>query len=133
MYPAEERPGTATSQGASFPGSARLLNSAEFKQVFANSRRYSDAYFTLLVRDRADRDARLGLAISKKSAKRAVQRNRLKRILRESFRTHRVDLAGTDMVAMCRPRANEVTNAILFASLVILWQATKRDRLCVGS
>jgi ribonuclease P protein component len=110
------------------PGSARLLKPAEFREVFAKSRRYVDTHFTVLVRDRGDRRARIGLAISKRVAKSAVQRNRLKRIIRESFRNHRTDLLGIDTVVMCRPRAKEVANAILFASLDLHWQAIKCDQ-----
>ena len=71
---------------------------------------------------------RLGLAISKKVAKNAFQRNRLKRIIRESFRTHRAELLGVDIVVMCRPGAKEVANAVLFASLNSHWNTIKRDQ-----
>ncbi len=65
--------------------------------------------------------ARLGLAISKKCAKGAVERNRLKRIVRETFRTHRDMLAPFDFVVMCRPRALMANNADLTSSLLRHW------------
>lgn len=43
-------------------------------------------------------DARLGLVIGKKLLKRAVDRNRLKRILRERFRQRRIGLPAFDLV-----------------------------------
>ena len=44
----------------------------------------------------------MGLAIAKKCARRAVDRNRLKRLVRESFRLERLGLPGLDLVVMCR-------------------------------
>lgn len=60
--------------------------------------------------------ARLGLAVSKRAARRAVDRSRIKRVVRESFRTAG-DLPGCDVVVIARPAAAGATNAELFASL----------------
>ncbi len=49
--------------------------------------------------------ARLGLAIAKKRAKRAVDRNRLKRVAREAFRHRREELSGLAIVVMNRDPA----------------------------
>jgi ribonuclease P protein component len=46
-------------------------------------------------------DARLGTAVAKKILRRAVDRNRVKRLIRESFRLRQHDLAGLDLVVMC--------------------------------
>lgn len=62
--------------------------------------------------------ARLGLAISKKQARRAVDRNRLKRLVREAFRLNRAQLNGLDLVVMARQAAVEADNRRLTASLV---------------
>ena len=61
--------------------------------------------------------ARLGLAISKKQARRAVDRNRLKRLIRESFRCQREQFDDTDLVVMARSAALSIDNAKLRASL----------------
>jgi ribonuclease P protein component len=47
-------------------------------------------------------EARLGLAVSKKNVRRAVDRNLLKRIIRESFRMRKDDMAGVDVVVLSR-------------------------------
>ena len=44
----------------------------------------------------------MGLAISRKSARTAVQRNRVKRIIREEFRQHQQQLGGFDVVFIAR-------------------------------
>ncbi len=46
---------------------------------------------------------RLGLAISRKVSPRATDRNRLKRMLRECFRTHQQALPPLDLVVVGRP------------------------------
>ncbi len=60
--------------------------------------------------------ARLGLAVSKRAAKRAVDRSRLKRLARESFR-HRAVRGGRDYVVIARPGAAAAANAEILASL----------------
>ncbi|PUD99052.1 MAG: ribonuclease P protein component [Candidatus Sedimenticola endophacoides] len=87
---------------ARFPRGARLLKPAEFSRVFKQAVRSADDCFTILCRRSDQGRARLGLAIAKKSVKRAVDRNRLKRVVRESFRHHQRHLHGIDCVVMAR-------------------------------
>lgn len=64
--------------------------------------------------------ARLGLAIAKKQLPRAVDRNRVKRIVRESFREHQ--LQDYDVVVLARRETLTATNDELFASLRLHWK-----------
>jgi len=98
------------------------LKPAEFRRVFQRARRAQDANLTILARANDGEQARLGLAIARKQVRRAVDRNRLKRIIRDSFRHRRAELHGLDLVVMARTRAVECTNAELHASLAMLWQ-----------
>ena len=66
--------------------------------------------------------ARLGLAIAKRQVRLAVQRNRVKRLVRESFRQARPTLRGVDLVVMARPRLAERSNRQLSESLLKHWQ-----------
>ncbi|MBK5930453.1 ribonuclease P protein component [Halochromatium salexigens] len=116
-----------------FPRSARLLDSRCYDRVFADARRSADRYFTILARttdghsaDESLSAARLGLAISKRSAPRAVARNRIKRVIRESFRHARADLPNADLVVLCRRAAVDADNATLRASLAMHWQEIAR-------
>ena len=126
-------PSKAGPRSTSFPRQARLLKPSDFRLVFSRSRRLADGFFTVLVANIEGNDlARLGLAIPKKCAKRAVERNRLKRIVRESFRNHRDMLATFDLVVMCRPKAVKANNADLTASLLKHWNIVNQDRQCVS-
>ena len=82
--------------------------------------------FTVLYRESDGGAARLGLAISKKHCKLATRRNRLKRLIRESFRRNRPRLAGLDIVVINHPAAGGATNDAIAASLEKHWQRCSR-------
>ena len=79
--------------------------------------------FTVLCRENQLGRPRLGLAISKKNCRRATARNRIKRIVRESFRRHSAELEGLDIVVMNKPDATNAANRDLFTSLDKHWQS----------
>jgi ribonuclease P protein component len=65
---------------------------------------------------------RLGFAIAKKQLKHAVDRNRIKRLLRESFRQRQKDLPNRDVVVMVRNKILGLSNREIFARLDKHWQ-----------
>jgi ribonuclease P protein component len=83
-----------------FPRSARLLNGAAYGRVFKRAERSSNRDFTVLTRPNDHGRARLGMAVSKKVSAKAVVRNRIKRVIRESFRRHQAELDGLDVVVI---------------------------------
>lgn len=108
--------------GQKFQRIDRLSNADDYQYVFANARRFGNKNFTLLVRENNLGHPRLGLAIAKKSAKLAVQRNRIKRLTRESFRHHKADLPSIDIIAMCRTSAVELPSLEIRAQLDSQWR-----------
>ena len=116
-----------------FGRASRLVRKSEFSAVFGGrNTRVSDRYFTILAIEKTEQcadsgggkssEARLGLAISKKRAKRAVDRNRIKRVIRESFRANVKTISGFDIVVMNRDAAVSSSSADLSDSLYRLWQ-----------
>jgi ribonuclease P protein component len=78
-----------------------------------------------------DRDnPRLGLVISRKAARTAVARNRIKRLVRESFRHARQQLGGLDIVVIGRPGIALQANQAFAESLDKLWK--KLIKTCAG-
>lgn len=102
-----------------FPRSTRLLTGSDYQRVFARARRIPGTWFMLLYRsqDPPAAHARLGLAISRKHARRAVDRNRLKRIAREAFRLRRHALPLVDIIVLSRAGATAADRAELRAEL----------------
>lgn len=110
---------TGVSQG--FPPTLRLLKAAEFKNVFANPVKSTDRYFTLLATKNAYAHPRIGLAIAKKVIKRAVDRNTLKRTVRENFRLQQHMITNLDIVVLARKDALGANPEDLRASLQKHW------------
>jgi len=100
---------------------SKLRNGAEFRRVFDAAVRSSDGHFTVLARSNGRAYSRLGLAIGKKWVRRAVDRNKIKRLIRDSFRKHRNQLDGLDLVVMSRGNG-KADNSKIFSSLELHWQ-----------
>ena len=109
-----------------FPRAARLLKPGDFARLRQASRRIGSRYFSAEYRSTEDTVARLGLAVSRRVSKLAVQRNRLKRLARESFRRHRANLAGVDVLLIARSAAVAASGSELLADLELLWSRLPR-------
>jgi len=105
-----------------FPKSARLNTPEDFKVVFKQANKLNFSGFTIYVLKTDQTDSRLGLAISKKSVKKAVSRNRIKRIIRDSFRLRRCKLDGWDIVFVSRKAADQLSKSELQALSTKVWK-----------
>ncbi|MCW8874825.1 MAG: ribonuclease P protein component [Gammaproteobacteria bacterium] len=115
-----------------FPRTARVTSAGEYRRVFQHSQcKSSDRWLTVLAVGNDLGHARLGLAISRKAEKTAVGRNRVKRIIRESFRHHQDELNAWDLVVIARPGVAAQTRSALQAALAKHW--TRLQRTCVES
>lgn len=97
------------------------MSADEYSRVFRKAERSSDRLFTVLTRSNQTGRPRLGLAISKKSVRSAVGRNRIKRVIRESFRVHKFDLPDVDIVVLSKQGISNATKAQLADSVKRHW------------
>ncbi|RMH93850.1 ribonuclease P protein component [Lysobacter pythonis] len=105
---------------ARFCKTARVRSRTQYARVFESARRFHHSAFTL---HRAPVEAgigvsRLGLAVSRKVDPRAVGRNRIKRVLRETFRRLHARMPAFDWVIVVKPVAATMDNAALAAALI---------------
>ncbi|MDF3983868.1 ribonuclease P protein component [Luteibacter sp. PPL201] len=104
-------------RAAALPRDARLRRAADFAALRTVSGRLGGRCFLLRFGNNGAGTARLGLAISKRCSKRAVDRNRIKRLAREAFRHVRAELPHVDILVMARDTAVNETGAVLLAEL----------------
>ncbi|MCW8932116.1 MAG: ribonuclease P protein component [Gammaproteobacteria bacterium] len=101
-----------------FTREQRLLLPSDYKFVFNQPTRSSDKLLTILAKHNQTKDqARLGLAVAKKSVKTAVHRNRIKRLTREFFRLNQDKLACADYVILVRNGIDKMDNEVITQSL----------------
>ncbi|MCB1758580.1 MAG: ribonuclease P protein component [Gammaproteobacteria bacterium] len=103
----------------------RLADAKAYSRVFARPGRSVDQHFTVLWRANGLNRGRLGLAIAKKSLRLAVDRNRVKRIVRESFRHRQHDFVGVDIVVLSR-------NGVARAKPEMLWDSLEKHWMRVA-
>jgi len=110
----------------SFPQSARLKTAEAFSHVFKRATKLNYREFNVYVRANDLGSPRLGLAISKKSAKKAVTRNLIKRVIRENFRTNQDDLAGLDIIIVAKYAAGQSSRKQLHLVIRSVWKRLQK-------
>ncbi len=83
-----------------------------------------------MIRENNREYPRLGLAISRKNTKSAVQRNTIKRLIREAFRRHKKELGAHDLVFVARPALSDKTRRELVIAVNELYMNIERCKVC---
>ncbi|MEO6967670.1 MAG: ribonuclease P protein component [Rhodanobacteraceae bacterium] len=104
------------------PPAARVRRAADFAALRKAPGRFDSRYFLIRYRASDTAACRMGLAVSRRVSKRAVERNRIKRVARESFRHARAILPAIDLVLIARAQAADALNEALRADLDAAWQ-----------
>ena len=104
----------------SFTKIRRLREKKDYDGVFAKAERLATSEFIILHKKSTAITARLGLALSKKAIPKAVQRNRIKRLLRESFRIS--ELPQIDIIVLAKRGVDKIENRKLFSDLSAVWK-----------
>jgi ribonuclease P protein component len=95
----------------------KLTRADEFRRVLAAPLRLSKRGFVLRADSNVLAGARLGLITSRKAARRAVDRNRAKRLAREAFRAMRERMPAVDVVLQLKNDLRDRDNAGVRAEL----------------
>lgn len=105
----------------------RLLTPSHFENVFKNAIPSVSPTVTILGRHNQLSHPRLGITVSKKNVRKAHDRNRVKRLIRESFRLNQHKLPQIDIVVVVKSGLDKHTNEQIFELLDKLWKKlTKR-------
>ena len=94
----------------SFPKSARLLTRREFLLLQNRGKRRHCPHFVVILSPATGKRSRLGITVTRRFGN-AVARNRMKRLLREFFRMHQMQLSSSQDVLII-PRAGAHTLAL---------------------
>lgn len=95
----------------------RLTQASQFETILANGRRSGTKCFLARALANAGHGPRLGLIVGKKAAPRAVDRNRVKRLVRIAHRKMAAELGALDVVVQLRGNPRGCDNAALTREL----------------
>ena len=102
------------------PQSMRITKAREYAHIFKQGVHSHGKFWQIISIPSENKNSSLGLAISKKIHKRAVDRNLLKRLARETFRLNQDNLKSVDLVVMTK-NYTKADNRILTADLQSLF------------
>jgi ribonuclease P protein component len=106
----------------------RLTKTDEFSSVFGFRRAIRGKLLMLHYQPRPDglNDARLGVVVGKKLLKRAVDRNRVKRIVREQFRRERPQLPPCDLIVRLAVKPAPLDGKLVAGDFLALLEKLRR-------
>ncbi len=107
--------------GEKFSRDARLRDEKNFRDLISAGEKISTPYFFIRHRSNDRETPRLGIVVPKKTFRRVVDRNRLKRIARESFRRAAPRLPGRDILVYYLAAALKAEGVVLARSLRECW------------
>ena len=119
--------GRAHPQRLTLPAQRRLRRKPDFEAVYARGRRMGNGFFGVTARLNDEGRPRLGLAVASKMAGGSVERNRIRRVVRESFRLHQHELPAVDIVVSARVRARGAANRELRTQIEELWRKVQEQ------
>ncbi len=105
-----------------FSKQQRLTDKSEFKSLFDKSEKATQKHLLALYKPNHLEHARLGIIVGKRVANRAVDRNQIKRVVRESFKAHQEHLKGLDIIVIARQQCDTLDKIKLREGIDKLWE-----------
>ena len=96
----------------------RFSVQGSFGAILRNARKFRGPHAVLHVSPGRPGTSRFGIALARRQVPTSVQRNRVKRALREAFRRHAVKRAGLDLVVSLRERVAPAEEKALVSEIV---------------
>ena len=100
----------------------RVLKNREYREIYNSSQRGGSAHFNYHILVYRQQRSRIGITVSKKVSKNAVDRNRIKRQVKEFYRLHQDQLTVGAVVITAKPSCGRANDIDRYASLEHLWQ-----------
>lgn len=106
----------------SLPKQCRLRQADEFRAVLRNRIVFESIHLRLYIKSQmtSQECARLGLIVAKKTERKAVKRNRIKRLIREAFRKHRQAICGVDCVIQLKRSVESFNSSLIYQEATTL-------------
>jgi len=109
-----------------FSRAQRVRASGKFRELVRTGRKSQDRLFSVHARANGLDHGRLGITVSRRVSSRAVDRNRIKRKIREAFRQDPVRLCGVDLIVIARPAVLDAGAPEMLRSLHEHWSALQK-------
>jgi len=109
-----------------FSKASRLLKPDEYQTVYKKGQWVTNRELIANFIRHNNSTSRLGVTVSKKVSKRAVDRNRIKRQFREWFRKHKQTLRSIDVIITAKPSLNVKSNIEIQQSLEDIWRKVQK-------
>lgn len=100
----------------------RLASKQDIQSVFAKPSKFSRKYLLVLARANQKDHARVAIIINKNYVKLTVDRNSIRRVIRDSFRHTKDQLKGLDIIVLIRSECTPLDKKALRDDIAYLWQ-----------
>ncbi len=105
-----------------FPKTHKLTTKVDYKITLDQPYKISHKHLLIFFKKSELDCARLGLIVGKRVAALAVDRNKIKRVIRESFRVKQKELQGLDIVVLARHQCDTLSKEELRKGIDKLWE-----------